>query len=130
MNPLLLPFLLILALDMDRPEPVGVGTPPDAPPSDAPSDAPAEIVAVPRAPEAQVPTGQYTTAAEVRPILGMTKQSWAAVRLYEGQDLVYFTHLLSWRCGLWSIRWGVNGAPATNEVPLEPCPRAPRSPTP
>lgn len=58
---------------------------------------------------------------EVRPILGMTKSNWVAVRLYEGQDLVYFTHLLSWRCGLWDIHYGINGAPATEAVALEPC---------
>ncbi|WP_368187426.1 hypothetical protein [Aestuariibius sp. HNIBRBA575] len=74
-----------------------------------------------RVPEPQVPTGKFTTAVEVKPILGMTKANWVAVRDYEGQDLVYFTHLLSWRCGLWDIRYGVNGAPATEVFPMEPC---------
>ena len=74
-----------------------------------------------RGPEPQVPTGNYTTAVEVRPILGMTKSNWVAVRLYEGQDLVYFTHLMSWRCGLWEVRYGVNGEPANTTVPMEPC---------
>jgi hypothetical protein len=76
---------------------------------------------VSREPEAQVPTGKYTTALEVRPILGMTKSNWAAVRLYEDQDLLYFTHLMAWRCGLWDIRYGVNGAPADQVMPMEPC---------
>lgn len=74
-----------------------------------------------RIPEPQTPTGKYTTASEVKPILGMTKSNWVAVRNYEGQDLLYFTHLLSWRCGMWDIRYGVNGAPATEQVPMEPC---------
>ncbi|MEJ6398387.1 hypothetical protein [Yoonia sp. 208BN28-4] len=74
-----------------------------------------------REPEAQVPTGKYTTAVEVRPILGMTKSNWAAVRLFNDQDLVYFTHLMGWRCGLWEIRYGINGDPADNIVPMEPC---------
>lgn len=74
-----------------------------------------------REPEPQVATGKFTTAVEVKPILGMTKSNWVAVRLYEGQDLVYFTHLLSWRCGLWDIRYGINGDPAENVLAMEPC---------
>ncbi|QQA44010.1 hypothetical protein [Pelagovum pacificum] len=71
-------------------------------------------------PEDQTPTGQFTTATEVRQILEMTKPQWIAVREYDGRDLLYFTQLLSWRCGLWDITYSVNGGP--DEVfPMEPC---------
>lgn len=74
-----------------------------------------------REPEPQIPTGKYTTALEIRPILGMTKNNWVGVREFDGQDLLYFSHLMAWRCGLWDIRYGINGDPADIVVPMEPC---------
>lgn len=58
-----------------------------------------------------VPAGhaqQFTTAAEVRPMLEATRAHWVEVREYDGKDLLYFTKLLDWRCGLKSIRYRVN----------------------
>lgn len=62
----------------------------------------------------------FTTAAEVAPILEMTRANWVAVREFDGQDLIYFTHLLSWRCGIAAITFSVNGGPEA-VFPAEPC---------
>jgi hypothetical protein len=64
---------------------------------------------------------QFTSAAEVGPILQATRANWVAVREYDGKDLVYFTQVLSWRCGLSEIRYGLNGAAPETVLPMEPC---------
>lgn len=137
-----LPYLIAIVLGIAPPSDAAAPAAPDvaaapgkpapAPPETAPPETAAPETAAPetaaaedatpaRTPEPQVNTGRFLTALEVRPILTATRPQWIAVREFDGQDLLYFTQLLSWRCGLWEIRYGLNGAPATTSLPLEPC---------
>ncbi|UWQ61539.1 hypothetical protein K3723_11730 [Leisingera caerulea] len=70
--------------------------------------------------EPQEATGRFTTATEVKPILSATRANWIHVREFNGQDLLYVTHLWSWRCGLAQVRLGVNGV-APEIWPLPEC---------
>lgn len=59
---------------------------------------------------------------QVKPILvDVIKDDWVAVRVYNGQDFVYFTPVLSWRCVLESLHYGLNGQEPATEFKMEPC---------
>jgi len=93
---------------------------PAAPPSPAEPAAPASPASPAYVAEPQVPSGRFTTAVEVKPILTATKNVWVAVREYDGKDLVYVTQILSWRCGLVGMSLSINGG--TPEIwDLPPC---------
>jgi hypothetical protein len=54
-----------------------------------------------------------------RKILDLTKNGWIAFRDFDGKVLVYFTQLLSSRCALKQVSYGINSSatPSTFELP-------------
>lgn len=63
----------------------------------------------------------FTTQGEVQPILEMTRANWVGIGTATGRDLLYFSHLLSWRCGVDRITFGLNGAAPDVTLEMEPC---------
>lgn len=54
-------------------------------------------------------------------ILGLTKGSWAYFRDYNGRQLIYFTHLEVYRCGISQVRYSLNSQALDKEWKLQPC---------
>lgn len=54
-------------------------------------------------------------------ILEMTKANWVAFRDYGGRQLIYFTHLEAWRCGIARVAYSINDDSLGDEWQLQPC---------
>ncbi|MBY6153625.1 hypothetical protein KUV47_10415 [Vannielia litorea] len=63
----------------------------------------------------------FTTAAEVRPILETIKDKWIAIRVEGNEDYVFFTPIVSWRCGVDSVQFGFNDEPPTRALEMAEC---------
>ena len=54
-------------------------------------------------------------------LLDLTRGSWAYFRDYNGRQLIYFTHLEVYRCGISRVRYSLNGDALDREWTLQPC---------
>lgn len=54
-------------------------------------------------------------------VLPLTKANWLAFRNFDGRQLVYFTHLIVYRCGLSEIRYSINSDTLDQRFTLPPC---------
>ena len=62
-----------------------------------------------------------------RKILDMTATSWLSFREFNGL-LVYYTHLMSYRCAIREVRVGIDGTVPDKVLKMPPCdPRTPAS---
>ncbi len=66
-------------------------------------------------------TAQGMPPEQIKQILDVTKASWVSFRDWQGQDLVYFTHLEAWKCGIEYVFYGVNDGPIDQEWALDAC---------
>jgi hypothetical protein len=64
---------------------------------------------------------------EQRKLLEMTSSGWLAFREFNGL-LVYYTHLVTYRCGIREVRIGIDSTVPDRKIALPPCdPRDPSS---
>ncbi|MBL4784894.1 MAG: hypothetical protein JKY49_05640 [Cohaesibacteraceae bacterium] len=68
-----------------------------------------------------VTNAQSLPPEQIKSILNVTKGSWVAFRDYDGKQLIYFTHLEAWKCGLIRVQYGINDAPINKDWLLDPC---------
>jgi hypothetical protein len=54
-------------------------------------------------------------------ILAMTQSSWMHFRDYNGQQLIYFTHLEVYRCAIAKVRYSLNTTRLDQSWDLAPC---------
>lgn len=45
---------------------------------------------------------------QMKQILNMTKNNWVSFRDFNGKQLIYFTHLESYTCGIKEVRYSIN----------------------
>jgi uncharacterized caspase-like protein len=54
-------------------------------------------------------------------VLRMSPQSWSLLRTYDGRKLLYFTHLISSRCAIAEVRYGIDRMTPDRVFALPPC---------
>ncbi|WP_022703093.1 hypothetical protein [Pseudorhodobacter ferrugineus] len=74
------------------------------------------------------PPSDFTTPQGAAYIHQQIKDQIVSFTENGDQDLIYFTAILAWRCGVQEIYYGLNDAPIVTALPLEPCNRDLRQP--
>jgi len=59
--------------------------------------------------------------ATVKQAVNATAANWIAFRNFNGEQLLYFTQLVSWKCGLREIRYALNSSHISETWPLPDC---------
>ncbi len=58
---------------------------------------------------------------QMKQILNITKDNWVSFRNYNGKQLLYFTHLESYTCGIKEVHYGLNHDTLDRVWLLQPC---------
>ena len=58
---------------------------------------------------------------QIKQILNITKNSWVSFRDFNGKQLIYFTHLESYTCGIKDVHYSINSDKLDKVWKLQPC---------
>ncbi len=58
---------------------------------------------------------------QMKQILNMTQNNWVSFRDFNGKQLIYFTHLESYTCGIKEVRYSINSDDLNKVWELQPC---------
>ena len=58
---------------------------------------------------------------QMKQILNMTQSNWVSFRDFNGKQLIYFTHLESYTCGIKEVRYSINSNKMDKVWELQPC---------
>jgi len=58
---------------------------------------------------------------QMKQILNMTQNNWVSFRDFNGKQLIYFTHLESYTCGIKEVRYSINTDELDKVWELQPC---------
>lgn len=74
------------------------------------------------------PPADLTSAEGSRYMHQVIKDTLLSFKQEGDTDLIYFTAILGWRCGMSELYYGLNDDPIVMQLPLEPCYRQMREP--
>ena len=60
-------------------------------------------------------------AKQMKQILNITQSNWVSFRDFNGKQLIYFTHLESYTCGIKEVRYSINSDDLNKVWELQPC---------
>ncbi len=66
---------------------------------------------------------QSPALGQEKQILELTENNWVAFRDYNGRQLIYFTHLEAWKCGIAQVSYSLNSDALDQIYELQPCDR-------
>jgi hypothetical protein len=58
---------------------------------------------------------------QIKPVLNLTKDNWISFRDYNGKQLIYFTHLETYTCGIQQVSYSINSDALDQTWELQPC---------